>query len=164
MTEKVFHAELAQAFRAAGWWTAKWPDAAVSRMEAAKDGKLRFALPRPFDLVLCSPGGRFGAIECKLVRGPKLAGDARLARQVGTLAAIAGRGGFAALALNFRFVRRRPPRRVNRAFLLGAPDCSGDLSLDRIALVGRELERIKGGWRVPRDVGAWDPAGARPSP
>lgn len=157
MTEKVFQAELATTFRAAGYWAMKWPDQAVSRMQVGKNGKLRFALPKPFDLILCSPEGRFVAIECKLVRGPKLAVDERLDRQVETLAQISERGGFTWLALNFRFVRHRQPQRVNRAVLFpiraaGLFD-GPTLLLDNVAKVGgMELIRTTGGWRLPTVV------------
>lgn len=165
MTEKVFQAELAACFRAAGWWVAKWPDAAVSRMMAAKDGKLRFSLPKPCDLILCSPTGQFGAIECKLVKRPHFTMDERTVRQVETLAALPALA-FTALALNFRYRRVRPKQQVNRAFLLdggffkrpaGRDLAVGEtLRLDELtALVPppgcRELARISGGWTLGAD-------------
>lgn len=164
MTEKVFHAELAACYRAHGWWAAKWPDAPVSRsMAAGADGKLRFTVPKPFDLVLCAPDGHFGAIECKLVRARTFRVDPRTTRQVETLRELAGREAYAALALNFRFTQKRPPARVNRAFLLTGRGLDAAqwapgmrLRLDELQELALELERIPGGWTFP--------ATARPGP
>lgn len=159
MRETIFQHELAETLRSCGWWIAKWPDQAVSRMEAAHDGKMRFALPKPFDLVGCSITGRFVAVECKLVRGPRWRIDERAHRQIQTLKEITERGGMGVLALNFRFARRRPRVRVNRAFLYGFKDTAeiigagywqvgSTIGLPEVGDVGIELQRITGGWRV----------------
>ncbi len=119
--ETVFHAELAAAFRTAGYWVAKWPDQAVSRMVQARDGGMRFVLPKPCDLIGCEPGtGRLVAIEAKLLRARTFRVDDRMARQLETLRTLAALGACVALALNFRFTSKRPAARVNRAFLVGA--------------------------------------------
>lgn len=163
MKETLFHAELLAAFRAAGWWGMKWPDQVVSRMQVARDGKMRFALPKPFDLVLCSPEGRFGAIEAKLCRGPILTVDQRLVDQVGTLLGLFKCGAYAVLAVNFRFSRKRIGR-VNRAFLVGGLNEPGwgigekwHLPLgDGGTTSWLELKRTTGGWQLPLLVeAAW---------
>ncbi len=158
MTEKVLHAELSAAFRRLGCWMMKWPDSLVSHMQAAGDGKMRFALPKPCDLIGVAPGGRFLAVEAKLSRSAIFHVDARLVRQLETLRALAERGAFAALALNFRFTRKRPPCRVNRTLLfLGV---SGDCWREGVRFILDatmfptyvELSRIAGGWEIPASV------------
>jgi hypothetical protein len=158
--ETHFHRELADAFRAAGYWMAKWPDQAVSRMEGAigTNGKLRFALPKPCDLLGCQPStGRLVAIEAKLFRAATFRVDARMARQLATLRDLWERGAAVALALNFRFIATRRGR-VNRAFLVWAPfDASwregARWQLDTGPAAGAwlELGRVTGGWRVSED-------------
>ena len=170
MNEKIFQRELLDGFRRLGAWAAKWPDQAVSHMKVGGDGKLRFALPKPCDLIGATPeGGRFMGIECKLARTPIFHVDARLVRQLETLRDLQARGAFAALALNFRFVRKRPPLRVNRALLLMG--LSGEAWQEGRAfvlalppLIGLdpkppapmplyvELSRISGGWEIPAFV------------
>src|SRR3990167_9290845 len=166
MKETLLHAELSAAFRRLDCWMAKWPDVTVSHMQVAGDGKMRFALPKPCDLIGVAPGGRFLAVEAKLSRSPIFHVDARLVRQLETLRALQARGAFAALALNFRFTRKRPPLRMNRTLLfLGL---SGEawregqqVVLDLAAPLQAvtqppapmptycELPRIAGGWDIP---------------
>jgi hypothetical protein len=166
MNEKVLHGELSAAFRRLDCWMAKWPDVTVSHMQVAGDGKMRFALPKPCDLIGVAPGGRFLAVEAKLSRSPIFHVDTRLVRQLETLRALQTRGAFAAVALNFRFTRKRPPLRVNRTLLFVG--LSGEawtegrtFVLDLAApfqVVTRppapmpiylELPRIAGGWEIP---------------
>lgn len=166
MKETVLHAELSAAFRHLGCWMAKWPDSLVSHMQAAGDGKMRFALPKPCDLIGAAPGGRFLAIEAKLSRSPIFHVDARLVRQLETLRALQSRGAFAAVALNFRFTRKRPPLRVNRTLLFlgltGEAWTEGRTFVLDLAPPGMpiprppapmpiyvELPRIPGGWEIP---------------
>ena len=85
MKETVFHAELTVALRANHYWLIKWPDLPVSAMRIRGDGQLRFALPKPCDLIGADPEGRLVAIECKLLRARSWRVDARTARQVATL-------------------------------------------------------------------------------
>ncbi|MBI3937110.1 MAG: hypothetical protein HY323_09045 [Betaproteobacteria bacterium] len=169
MKETLFHAELSAAFRHLDCWMAKWPDVTVSHMQVARDGKMRFALPKPCDLIGMAPGGRFLAVEAKLARSPIFHVDARLIRQLDTLRAFQERGAFAALALNFRFVRKRPPLRVNRtllflgltgeawtegrAFVLGLtvpflPEPKPAAPMPRYV----ELRRIAGGWEISEEL------------
>lgn len=181
MNEKVLHAELSASFRQLGCWMYKIPDATVSRMQMAQDGKMRFALPKPFDLVGADPSGRFLAVEAKLARSPIFHVDARLVRQLETLRALQLRGAFAALALNFRFVRKRPPLRVNRALLFlglsGEAWTEGRTFVLDLAAPFRvtprpaapmpiylELLRIAGGWEVPAVVLNGLPSQGGPSP
>ena len=154
MTEKVFHAELAAAFRASGFWMAKWPDQAISAMQVAESGKLRFALPKPFDLVGAAPDGRFVAAECKLVRGFTFRLDARTLKQLETLRELQARGGVAVLALNFRFQSKRAGR-VNRAFLLHRFSGVGwEVLGDRWVIPSAEV--VTGGWtELARRTGGW---------
>lgn len=169
MNEKLLHSELSVSFRQLGCWMAKWPDVTVSRMQMARDGKMRFALPKPCDLVGAAPGGRFLAVEAKLARSPIFHVDARLGRQLETLRALQARGAFAALALNFRFVRRRPPLRVNRTLLFlglsGEAWAEGQTFVLGLTPPFRlephpaapmplylELPRIAGGWELPAFV------------
>lgn len=167
MKETVFHAELARAFRAVGYWIAKWPDQAVSRMMQAGDGKMRFTLPKPCDLIGCEPGtGRLIAIEAKLLRARIFHVDDRMARQLETLRTLAGLGARVALALNFRFTAKRPPARINRAFLVGYQDTgeladpgwrageAWDFGVIRPgpARSALELTRVPGGWILPTDL------------
>lgn len=158
MKETLFHAELLAAFRAEGWFAMKWPDQVVSRMQVARDGKMRFALPKPFDLVLCSPSGRFTAIEAKLCRSPILTVDKRLAEQLTTLRALGKLGAAAMLAVNFRFTQKRTGK-VNRAFLVTELNVPGWQAIGEkwhlpiipspSELWGwRELTRQPGGWRL----------------
>ena len=166
MNEKVFQREVLDALRRLGAWAAKWPDQAVSHMKVGGDGKFRFALPKPCDLIGAAPDGRFVAIEAKLARTPIFHVDARLMRQLETLRDLQQRGAFAAVALNFRFVRQRPPLRVNRALLF--LDLTGEawaegrtfvLSLKPPFMlepnpsaprpISVELQRISGGWKIP---------------
>lgn len=114
--ETQLHRELLDYYRRQGRWARKWPDSPVSRMEEAGGGKLRFSLPKPFDLVLCDTNGRFGAVECKLARSPIFHFDERARRQIRTLLDLP-LAAYIALAVNFRFTRARSGR-VNRAFLL----------------------------------------------
>jgi hypothetical protein len=170
MNEKTLHAELAASFRQLGCWMAKWPDVTVSHMQVAGDGKMRFALPKPCDLIGAAPGGgRFLAVEAKLARSPIFHVDAQLVRQLETLRALQERGAFAALALNFRFVRKRPPLRVNRAlcFLGLDGEAWGEGRAFVLSLVPpytltptppapmpiyAELGRISGGWTLPPQI------------
>ena len=102
------------------------------------------------DLVLCDPAGRFGAVECKLVRGPTFRVTDRAAGQLVTLRDIQTRGGYAALALNFRFSRKRTGR-VNRAFLiteLSESVWGGAGTVWAIQEPWPELIRISGGWKL----------------
>ena|SRR3990167_3805590 len=166
MHEVTLQRELAEALRASGCWVMKWPDQVVSGMQAAHDGKFRFALPKPCDLIGVAPGGRFLAIEAKLARSPIFHVDARLVRQLETLRALQARGAFAAVALNFRFTRKRPPLRMNRTLLFlglsGEAWREGqqfvlDLAAPFQAVtqppapmpIYCELPRIAGGWDIP---------------
>lgn len=170
MKEITFTTELSATFRHAGWWVYRIPDAPVSGMQMAGGGRLRFALPRPFDLVLCSPAGRFAAIECKLLRTRAFTVDARMVRQVRTLLDVAERGAAVWLALNFRFVRQRPPERVNRAYLIPAEvlKAPGWAEGERWAWDFKasmregilELLRVTGGWGLP--AGLVEPAHDQP--
>jgi hypothetical protein len=156
MKETVLHAELAAAFRAAGCWVQKWPDQAVSRMIAARDGGLRFTLPKPCDLVGCWPNGRLLAVEAKLSRARTFRVDARMIRQVATLRDLDAHGAWTAVALNFRYASRRPViARVNRCVLvilaasLEALTVAGvGWTADAVAALGVELPRVTGGWRL----------------
>jgi hypothetical protein len=61
------------------------------------------------------------------------------------------------LALNFRFESKRPPARVNRAFLLHRLDLElqvGDaVTLADAEVLALELPRVTGGWALP--AGLW---------
>lgn len=163
MREVTFQKELADAFRAAGWWAYKMPDTPAGRMAPGGDGKTRFVLPKPFDLLLYSPTGQGGAVECKLARGPIWKVDERATRQIATLVELASRRVYVALAVNFRYDRKRPWKRVNRAFLihdLAAVIRRGRLDLGDLFAVIKlgciiadggwtELPRVTGGWRIP---------------
>jgi hypothetical protein len=160
MREVLVHQELAAAFRAAGHWVAKWPDQAAYRgghggAAHGQDGKVRFSVPKPCDLVGClAPTGRFVAVEAKLIQTRMFRTDARLVRQVGTLRDLAARGAWVAFALNFRYQARRPtPARVNRLFLLDpALDALGQerarWAVEDAEVLGVELTRIPGGWSL----------------
>src|SRR3990167_7564555 len=91
MRESDFRNELSSALRLCGWWAAPWPDFPVKELSKrhGMDGKIRFGLPKPFDLVLCSPVGIFGAIECKLNHTEHWKLDDRAMRQLDTLRGIA---------------------------------------------------------------------------
>lgn len=163
MTEAQFHVELSAAFRICGYWVAKWPDLPVSFQRKGvhgQDGKIRFTLPRPYDLQLCSPAGIFGAIECKLIHTEHWKLDDRAMRQLDTLRGIASRPpALAAFAVNIRY---RGPRKgqCNRAFLLRieprelAQDAMADwrtslvIDLEWMIAYGAEIPRITGGWNV----------------
>lgn len=159
MRETLFQAELARAFRAADCWIAKWPDL-PAREIARHDtgGAIRFAMPKPYDLVGCRPpAGQLIAIEAKLWRARMVRLDDRLLRQVETLRDIARRGGWAALAMNFRFEANRPtPEKINRAFLLTRLDVAlraGDrFTLADAEALCLELPRVTGGWRLPASL------------
>ena len=156
MRETQLHRELLVAFRAAGCFLAKWPDQLVHRgkgpMEMDGTGKMRFILPKPADLIGCSPAGRFMLLEAKLARAPLFRVDARLVRQIEMLRQIQTLGGFAALVINWRYQRKRPPARVNRAVWF-ADFVSGWAEGERWSVppapVDTELRRIAGGWALP---------------
>lgn len=171
MKETALHRELLEAFRREGAWMSKWPDSIVHRgkgpMKMDATGKMRFALPKPCDLVGAGPNGRFLAVEAKLVRTPILHMDARLIAQLATLQALQKHAAFAALIVNFRFQRKRPPVRVNRllcffegldgeawaagrSFVLSlAPPFSVTPSPPAPMPVYVDLPRIGGGWALP---------------
>jgi hypothetical protein len=163
MKETHLHAELLATLRGIGAWATKIPDTPVYRpgaMGVGEDGGMRFSLPKPFDLVGCLPGGRFLAIECKLVKAQTLRVDARLVRQFETLRGVARRGGFAALCVNFRVESARAGK-INRAFLSQAiyPDApfpveGSSYSLATLAAAEWtvELTRRAGGWTLPAGV------------
>lgn len=160
MRESLFHAELAVAFRAADCWMAKWPDLPAREL-ARHDtgGAIRFTVPKPCDLVGCRPPqGQLVAIEAKLWRSRTVRLDDRLIRQVETLRAIARCGGWAALAVNFRFESKRPPARVNRAFLLtrldGTLAAQDRFTLTDAEVLAVELPRVRGGWQLPPSLWA----------
>ena len=150
MHEVTFHKELAEMFRAQGAWIAKWPDSPVSAMRVGQTGRLRFALPKPFDLVGFLSDGRGLAVECKLVQGPTFRVNDRAAVQLATLRDIQKRNGYAALALNFRFARKRTGR-VNRAFLVTELEASlwAEGTTWALGVPWPELIRISGGWKLP---------------
>jgi hypothetical protein len=155
MRETVLQAELARAFRAAACWMAKWPDLPAKEI-ARHDtgGAIRFAVPKPYDLVGCRPPhGQLVAIEAKLWRARTVRLDDRVVRQVETLREIVRCGGWAALALNFRFESKRPPERVNRAFLLTRLDLALEagavFTLADAEVLAVELPRVTGGWQLP---------------
>ena len=157
--EELFQTEISAAFRTSGYWVAKWPDLPVSIQRTGShgsDGKIRFTLPRPYDLQLCSPVGIFGAIECKLNQTEHWKLDDRAMRQLDTLRGIASRPpALAAFAVNIRY---RGPRKgiCNRAFLLRveAADAMVDwrtslvIDLEWMIAYGAEIPRITGGWNV----------------
>lgn len=155
MRETAFQRELAETFRRAGWWVRKWPDMPAGQMDSAPGGKLRFNLPRPFDLVMRSPYGGFGAIECKMARGPSLKVDERFHRQIKELATLAVGASQIYLAVNFRYTRKRTGK-TNRAFLLRIgprnvlplPGLGDQITTTVCCLVDWvELKRITGGWK-----------------
>ena len=152
MNEKVFQSELAETFRKEGAWAKKWPDQPVSFMRDNGAGKLRFAVPKPYDIQLCLPDGRFGCIECKMVKGPSFLVDDHVQEQLKTLLDIVKRNGYAALAVNFRFARKTSGR-TNRAFIVDQPCWLDGMmlqphrhSMTEFLITGRELQRIAGGW------------------
>jgi len=162
--EVTFQQELAEMFRAAECWIYKVPDQVISRMQAAQDGKMRFALPKPCDLIGCSRRGQFVAVEAKLVRSRVFRLDPRAVRQLQTLQQLQNEyGAFTALAVNFRFTSKRPPARVNRAFLI-LDLFQPSLQLGHAFTIPVEpspvlpgpgwLEcgRLKGGWALPAQV------------
>jgi hypothetical protein len=163
MRETVFHRELCEAFRRCGYWMARWPDTPASAMVAASDGRLRFTLPKPADVVGCQPGtGRFVAIEAKLLRARTFRVDPRMARQVAALQELARRNALALLALNFRFASPRLGR-VNRAWLVldlqpwavaGAAGALDAMPALVATLQAHELRRVTGGWAIAASVGA----------
>lgn len=158
MTEKTFHRELAGCLRKLGWMIFKWPDQAVSAMRVSGDGKLRFATPKPCDLMGCDESGRFVAVECKLIRSRLWRVDERTARQAETLIGAASRGGRAYIGINWRYESKRPPERVNRAFLIrvlpGMDDLAANWSVGKLwcpaaaaaSPESHELRRVAGGW------------------
>lgn len=159
MKETALHRELLVSFRAAGCFMAKWPDQLVYRgkgpMEMDGTGKMRFILPKPADLIGCSPGGRFLLVEAKLARAPIFHVDARLVRQIEMLRQIQALGGFAALVINWRYQRKRPPARVNRAvyfteFSTGWGE--GERWSVPVDLIDTEFRRISGGWMLPASL------------
>lgn len=173
MKETALHRELLDAFRREGAWMAKWPDSLVHRGKGPMDidptGKMRFALPKPCDLVGAGPNGRFLAVEAKLVRTPIFRIDARVRRQLETLRALQKHAAFAGLIVNFRFQRQRPPVRVNRAlcFLGLDGEAWGEGRTFVLSLMAPfsvtpaptapmpiyvELHRIGGGWTLPPPI------------
>jgi hypothetical protein len=161
--ETHLHSEILAALRGIGAWATKIPDTPVYRpgaMGVSEDGGMRFSLPKPFDLVGCLPGGRFLAIECKLVKAQTLRADARLVKQFETLRSVARRDGFAALVVNFRVDSTRAGK-INRCFLCPAkypeatfPIEGSSYSLAAIAEAPwtRELTRRAGGWTLPAGI------------
>lgn len=152
MKEVVFQKELATSLRAVGCWIAKWPDLPVKDIVGRTGGALRFALPKPCDLIGCTGTGRLLAVECKLIRQRGWHSDDHVAKQVATLADLGAHGALVALALNFRFEARRPKvERINRCFLLWSPNPAWwapgqPWTLEFVAALGQELPRVSGGW------------------
>lgn len=160
MTEKDFHRELKAAMHAAGYWSYKIPDQPVSRMQLTGDGKLRFTVPKPCDLIAVAPDGRAVLVECKLSKARSFQIDDHIRKQVGILLDVARRGAHVGLSINFRYEAKRPaPAKINRAFvvqrvevLAGLVTETSSFTLADAEVLAVELPRLTGGWRLPADL------------